>query len=590
MARLAGWDLLAPLPLYAVLAGALFRVAWGSPSAAVGYGPDPPFFIWSFGWFPFALSHGLNPFFSTHLDYPTGINLLASTSAPLLGILLWPVTVTWGPIVAYNVAVSAGLALSGWCAFLACRRLGLGLIASAIAGLVYEFSPFMVAHSLGHPHLVAALGPPLLILVLHDLVRNGERNRVRTGVMLGLVAAAQFYVSEELLAVEAVATLLGLVLLAALVPGDWKGRLKAGLAPATIAFGVFAALIAIPLGFQFLGPQHVGKAANPSGFYVADLLGLVTPTRLQWLAPPSALQVSDRFTGNAAESTAYIGIPLIAVALVQAIRQWRRLLVRFVAVLALLLGLLSMGPVLHVGGVITIIPVPLVAAGLLLLRTQLRVLPVLLAFTGVWVALAVGPIIGDILPGRFMVVVFLMLAVLVAAFVDSLGTATRPKRIAGVIAMAAALLALVPTISLPTTPFPVPVFFRDSLVALVPNDSVALIAPYAYDWDDVAMVWQAASRVRFRMPEGYGTLPGPLLYPAPTTLGHLMMAIDQGSPYRGITQRERLLADLHRWRVDAVIVGPMSNQAAMVQLFTDLLGRAPDSTGGVYAWSMTRPG
>src|SRR5437879_13891328 len=74
---------------------------------------------------------------------------MGSTSAPLLGLVFGPVTAGWGPVVAYNLAISASLALSAWCAFLLCSRLVRSRVAGAIAGLIYGFSPFMVGHSLG---------------------------------------------------------------------------------------------------------------------------------------------------------------------------------------------------------------------------------------------------------------------------------------------------------------------------------------------------------------------------------------------------------------------------------------------------------
>jgi hypothetical protein len=66
-----------------------------------------------------------------------------------------------------------------------------------------------------------------------------------------------------------------------------------------------------------------------------------------------------------------------------------------------------------------------------------------------------------------------------------------------------------------------------------------------------------------------------------------MIEIDRGTPYAGVTvqTRQRLLADLRRWKVGAVVVGPMAHQDDMVHLFVDLLNRAPDSVGGVYVWS-----
>jgi hypothetical protein len=584
------WGLVAPLPIYALLAAAVFHTAWQAPaSLAIGYGPDPPFFIWALGWFPFALTHTLDPLVSTYLDYPAGINLMGSTSAPLLGLILGPVTAAWGPLVAYNLAITASLALSAWCAHLLCSRLVRSRMFSVIAGLIYGFSPFMVGHSLGHPHLVAAVFPPLLFLVLYDLLTGRARHPLRTGALLGLIVAAQFYLSEELLAMEALAVVLGAAVGAALFPTEWRPRITNGLRPMAVALAVCVALIALPLGVQFFGAQHVARAVNPGGFYVSDLLSFIIPTRAQWLSPLAAAQGSDRFTGNPAEWGSYVGLPLLGLSIWVSRREWRRPLVRYVALLGLLLALLSLGPTLHVAGIVTAIPTVVLGFAFFLLGRQTRVLPLLLAFVGSWAALAVAPVVSDILPARLMGLVFLLLAILTAVFLDSTRWSIPRHRLVAGMATTAALLALVPAAPVATTPFAVPGFFQGELERRVPQGRVVLVAPYAYAWDDVAMIWQSASGMWFRMPEGYGTVPGPSLNPPSTNLGDLMIAIDRGAAAADLTSqsRELLLADLRRWKVEAVVVGPMAHQDDMVRLFRDLLDRAPDSVGGVYVWQLT---
>lgn len=576
------WLLLAPLPVYTVLAAALFASAW-RPGTALGYGPDPPFFIWALGWFPFALTHGLNLFFTNYLDFPAGINLLGSTSAPLLALVLWPVTATWGPVVAYNLAVVASVALSAWCAFLLCARIVRSRVGGFVGGLIYGFSPFMVGHALGQLHLTAAVFPPLLGLLLHDLLSDG-RHAMRTGVLLGLTAAAQFYVSEEMLAIEAVAMVLLVGVGAAISPDRWQSRIRSCLRPAVVGLAICAALVAVPLGIQFFGPQHVARAVNPRGFYVSDLLGFIVPTRLQWLAPTPLPQLTDRFTGNPAEWTSYIGLPLLGLAIVAAARTWPRPILRLISLLALVLALLSLGPTIHVAGMVTPIPSLILGLGFLALRRQVRAVPVVLVFSGTWAALAIAPVLSDILPERLMVLVFLLVAVLAAAFLEAMRWRPLRQGLARGLPVGAALLFLVPALPLAATSFAVPPFFKTD-TRLAPG-RVALVAPYAYAWDDVAMVWQSQSGMRFRMPEGYGTLPGPSLNPPPTALGDLMIAIDQGAPYASMSgpQRVRLLEDLRRWNVDAVIVGPMDHQGAMVAMFTDLLGRPPEVVDGVDRW------
>jgi hypothetical protein len=586
----ASRGLLAPLPIYALLAVAVFRSAWHAPaSLAIGYGPDPPFFVWSLGWFPFALTHALDPFISTYLDYPAGINLMGSTSAPLLGLLLGPVTAGWGPLVAYNLAITACIALSAWCAFLLCCRLVRSRIASGVAGLIYGFSPFMIGHSLGHPHLVAAVFPPLLFLALYDLVTRPPRHPLRTGAILGLIAAAQFYLSEEVLAMEALAVFLGAGVAMALFPSEWRRRLTECVRPLGVGLAVGAALIAIPLGVQFFGAQHVVRAVNPGGFYVSDLLGFIIPTGLEWLSPQAAARLTDRFTGNPAEWGSYIGLPLLGLSVWVSLREWGRPLVRFVALLGGLLAVLSLGPTLHVGGTVTAIPSVLLAAIVFFARRWIRVLPVLLALVLAWVALAAAPVVSDILPARLMLLVFLLLAILTAVFIDAARWGVARHRLGVILATAAALLVLVPATPVATTAFAVPGFFQGALEGRIRQGSVVLVAPYAYAWDDVAMIWQSASGMWFRMPEGYGTVPGPSLNAPPTSLGDLMIDIDRGTAYAGVTAQSRrmLLADLRRWKVEAVVVGPMAHRDAMVALFRDLLDRAPDAVAGVYLWRLS---
>src|ERR1035441_5707453 len=45
---------------------------------------DPAQMSWFLAWTPFALGHGLNPFFTNYIDFPLGVNLASNTSVPLL--------------------------------------------------------------------------------------------------------------------------------------------------------------------------------------------------------------------------------------------------------------------------------------------------------------------------------------------------------------------------------------------------------------------------------------------------------------------------------------------------------------------------
>src|SRR5438309_1742433 len=146
------------LAVFVVLAVLLFASTWRHPSAAwIGDARDPHLFMWYLGWVPSQVVSGHSPLFTTYLDYPSGANLMWNTSIFVPAMLLWPVTAALGPVVSYNVLVTAAVALSAWCAFLAVRRLVANDLFAGAAGLLYGFSPYMVGQSAGHPHVTLAV-------------------------------------------------------------------------------------------------------------------------------------------------------------------------------------------------------------------------------------------------------------------------------------------------------------------------------------------------------------------------------------------------------------------------------------------------
>jgi hypothetical protein len=120
---------------------------------------------------------------------------------------------------------------------------------------------------------------------------------------------------------------------------------------------------------------------------------------------------------------------------------------------------------------------------------------------------------------------------------------------------------------------------------------VALVAPYSHLLDGRAMLWQAASGMRFRMPEGYVVRPGPSLSPAPTKLGDALLKIGQGSAVPELTdaRRRQMLVDLAHWKVRTIVVGPMEHQGQVLDLFGSLLDRPPALVDGVYVWWQVEP-
>jgi hypothetical protein len=548
---------------YAALAVLLFVRTWMHPATSwIGYDDDPHLFIWYLGWTPHQLAALRNPLFTTVLQAPGGVNLMWNTAVVAPAIVLWPVTAAFGAIASYNVLVTAAVALSAWCAFLAARRLVAGELVAAVAGLVYGFSPYMIAQSLRHPHVSLAVFPPLALLLVHEILVRQRWSPLAAGGLLGGAGAVQFLTGEEILASTALVAGLGVVLLAALHPGDVPARVPRALAGLAAALACFAVLAAYPLWFQFLGPQRVSGVLQPPGVYVNDLLGFVVPSNLMALSGGPTAAITGRFTGNISETDAYLGIPLIAALVVACVLGWRRPLVRWAAPLAAAAALLSLGPQLHVGG--SVLPVPLPGA-----------------------LVAHLPLMESAVPSRLMVFTYLGIALVLADFVSAAGR----RRSLALAVVAVALVPLVPRWPYPSTDARVPAFFQaGGEAARLSSGDVVLVAPYADHLSSVAMLWQAGAGYRFQMPEGEAFVPGPSLGPPPSHLRSTFEALEGGAPVPdSAADRAATLRDLAALDVDTVVAGPCPGHDRIVAYLTAALGRPPVPSGGVDVWWDVRP-
>src|SRR6266540_3839608 len=148
-----------------------FRLTWTAPrGATIGGHGDPWLFVWFLKSDQLAVTHAHSPLFSHELNVPGGVNLTWNTSEILPGVLLAGVTAWLGPVFTYNLLVTLALPLSAWAASLVFRRYVRSQLAAAVGGLLYGFSPYMVAHALGHLHLILAVTPPLLLALLDEVL------------------------------------------------------------------------------------------------------------------------------------------------------------------------------------------------------------------------------------------------------------------------------------------------------------------------------------------------------------------------------------------------------------------------------------
>jgi hypothetical protein len=366
LARPAGADQLprgAPrwlVPLWYLLgAMAVTSPLWVHPASrvptyGVGARPDVVLNLWFMRYIGTAVWHGHLPaLVTTALNWPHGINMMWNTSLLLPGIVLAPVTMLSGPATSLLVLLVAGFFLSALSMYLVLRRWGAGISAAFIGGAFYGFSPGMRMAAVDHYHIQFAALAPLIVDALLRLV-SGRGRPVRTGVWLGLLAAAQLFTAEEPLVDTALAAALIIIVLAI---GN-RARIRAAIRPAAVGLGVAATVALLLCGralwVQFVDPasEHsspwqVSKFGNSLGGFVSAPVGLLFHGGSAILGPKSA------------EAMAYLGWPLLIVLAASTIYFWRDGRIRVAGVTFFLLELFSLG-----GHILSVGPWHLAAAAL----------------------------------------------------------------------------------------------------------------------------------------------------------------------------------------------------------------------------------
>lgn len=500
------------LAVYAILAWAVFwpTTPWNSSTLPAGpYGAgfgDPTQMTWYLDWVAYAVRHGLNMFGTNYLNYPNGADLGNNTLAPFLGVLAMPVTLTLGPVAAFNLLLRLAFASSAGSMFLVLRNWA-RWPAAFLGGLFYGFGPYLMLQGGVHLNLAFVPVPPIIVWCLHDLLVAKKWRPVRMGLLLGALCGVQALIEPELLVLLGIVVALGLVGLAISVRhnlGSHFDRLATALPPAT---GVFLVLVA-PLVWaitrgsgRLVGPIQAAYDLQPLH---ADLLGAVTPTSHQFFTTAPLNAISGSFLGgNPTENGTYLGIGAVILLIVFAVTMRRVLIVRVSAALAAVAFVLSLGSTLTVAGQPTGITLP----ETLLTRVRLFDNIVSVRFSFVvslfaTIALTVG---GDLYAKS-------------RSFSRKAWTKTQ---VTGVAALIAALALVFPRVPIASGS---PGFPSDTAATLrvIPSGTTVLTYPYPYFPSTEAMSWQATMGMRFRILGGYvvtasgdgsGTLWTPLLTP-----------------------------------------------------------------------------
>ncbi|MEO6205134.1 MAG: hypothetical protein ABIO67_07115 [Mycobacteriales bacterium] len=530
---------------------------------------DAPQTDWFLAWTPYALGRGWSPVQTIHLNAPDGINLMWNTLLPLPGLLMAPVTV-WGNVLAtHTVLAVLAFALSATTMWWVVARWAPWPPARFAAGLLYGFSPYLVAQGLDHLNLSLVALPPLVLLLLDELLVRQRRRAVLSGALLGLVALAQLLTSEEVLASTFLICVAGLVVLFVQQRRVLtRGRVRHAVVGLGTAAGLLTLLAAPALAVQMFGARRVTGSVTTVGDYGADLLGIVVPGPRQLFG----FHGIESWGGGSTENGSYLGLPLLLL-LIWITWRYRRLgVVRWAGVLAVTAWVLSLGRSLAVAGAGVGVPLP----------------------ARLWGGL---PLLQDLVNVRLSLYVAAFAAVLLAVGLDRLrvdGALRRhPRRVA--------FITLVVVVSLlPAWPYSyqkaeVPDYFTSSEVLRIPRDALVLTYPVPRFPSSEPMLWQALARYRYRSvggyvitpdAEGHGTFQGGV-----TAWERAVAPAAVGRPIPlGNTATSMLVRlELAQLQVRAIVVADRPGAPDVVALVTQLLGRPGERTGGVTVWYLDAP-
>ncbi len=536
--------------------------------ALVNGGSDVTFFEWTLVHAARIFTHGENPLFTPQMNVPNGVNLMANTGLLGLTVPLVPVTLLFGPAVAFTIMLTGGLAATAWAWYHVLSRHIMGhWPAALVGGLFAGFAPGMISHVNGHPDLVCQFLIPFIIW------RAVSLRTARDGVVLGLLVTWQAFLNEELLFQTGLAVGVFVAVYAVFRPSEVLARVRpflAGLWPALLTAG---ALLGYPLWFQFAGPQsYRGLPESVLGFGT-DLRAFTAFSRSSLVRHGA----SDSSYAAPPEENTFFGAPLLIATGVIVVWLWRRLVpVRALTVVALVFAVLSLGRTVAAGG------------HTVLSHGPMSVLDHL-------------PLFDSVVPTRFGLALIPVVAVLLAFSVRAVSvhpgaTASDGRvRYGWAVVLVAALLPIAPTPVLAGPAAPVPGFFTSGQWRQYVHDGQSVLSgnPSGGSAAFTAMGWDNATGQGYRVVGGYFLVPdahGRGAYGGPgrpTTI--LLTGIVRHGGNRQITaaQRAAFRADLRYWHTAIVVLSPHApHHDELRSALNQLTGQPGRQVQGVLLWDV----
>jgi hypothetical protein len=309
---------------------------------------DVAIYVWNLWWVAHQIIGLHNPYTTTYMAAPAGLQLGYHTLVPLVGVVIAPVTLAFGPSAAYNLLTMIAPGLACYAMYRA-ARLWLPTLAGAIAaGAFFGLSSMLTYQAWYHLNIV--YGTVLLPVTLEAAVRLRRDPTIGRAVILGVVLGASVLVNQE-------SAVMALILAALVLIGWLAGPRSVDTALDRLgilaAAAVTALVVASPQLIAMLQQSRAGGAAAPAaalGYqaWVANLPSQFAPSPR--LASYGLTALGHVYTSRThIETMNTFGLVLTAAAVFGLIVSWRRRSAWLLALLWLGGAALALGPVLYIG-------------------------------------------------------------------------------------------------------------------------------------------------------------------------------------------------------------------------------------------------
>ncbi len=346
---------------------------------------------WNLWWIKESILNRHTSFFFTDILYPPdGVNLIFQTFNYFNGLWTLPIQLNFGLTAAYNAVVFFHFSLAGYGVYLLARytlaQFGYtgnrATVAAFIGGAIFTFSPFHMAHLLGHMQVFSLTWNTFYVLWVLRTLNNWrlqlasnptaaipKRNLALSGLFLAFVTTIDWYQTLYMV----LFTALILIWLVWRLYFDhpelrravlWKPMVA--LAVMGISVGMLFSPLIVPMAREAATADYMRPSFAENVELSADVLAFITPSELHPLWGKAIAPFYRQFSASTSEQLIFVGIVPLLLTIFTVMRYRRRRLAQFWLWFTAVFFVLALGPYLHIGGnTITIggtpIPMPYLA-------------------------------------------------------------------------------------------------------------------------------------------------------------------------------------------------------------------------------------